>query len=35
MAIFEVYPEVKLADISKVKLSRPVSDVTDADMERP
>ena len=33
MAIFEVYPEVKLADISKVKLSRPVSDVTDADME--
>lgn len=33
MAIFEVYPEVKLADISKVKLSRPVSEVTDADME--
>ena len=33
MAIFEVYPEVKLADVSKVKLSRPVSDVTDADME--
>lgn len=32
-AIFEVYPEVKLADISKVKISRPSADVNDADVE--
>ncbi len=33
MATFEVYPEVKLADISKVKISRPSSDVNDSDVE--
>ena len=33
-AVFEVYPEVKLADLSKVKVSRPVSDVTEADVEK-
>ena len=32
-AIFEVYPEVKLADLSKVKISRPVSDVNPEDVE--
>ena len=32
-AIFEVYPEVKLADLSKVKVSRPVSDVNAEDVE--
>ena len=33
IAIFEVYPEVKLADLSKVKISRPVSDVNPDDVE--
>ena len=33
LAIFEVYPEVELADISKVKISRPSADVNDADVE--
>ena len=33
-AVFEVYPEVQLADLSKVKVSRPVSDVTEADVEK-
>ncbi len=32
-AIFEVYPEVKLADLSKVKVSRPVADVNGDDVE--
>ena len=32
-AIFEVYPEVKIADLSKVKVSRPVSDVNAEDVE--
>ena len=32
-AVFEVYPEVKLADLSKVKVSRPVSDVNAEDVE--
>ena len=34
LAVFEVYPEVKLADLSKVKVSRPVADVTAADVEK-
>ncbi|MGB2259746.1 MAG: trigger factor [Porticoccaceae bacterium] len=34
LAIFEVYPEVKLADLSKVKVSRPVADVTSDDVEK-
>ena len=33
MAIFEVYPDVKLVDISQVKIARPSADVTDADIE--
>ncbi|MDG1164664.1 MAG: trigger factor [Porticoccaceae bacterium] len=33
-AIFEVYPEVKLADLSKVKVSRPVSEVDADDVEK-
>ena len=33
MAIFEVYPDVKLVDISQVKISRPSADVTDVDIE--
>ena len=34
VAVFEVYPEVKLADLTKVKVSRPVADVTEADLEK-
>jgi trigger factor len=34
LAIFEVYPEVELADLKKVKVSRPVADVTAADVEK-
>ena len=34
LAIFEVYPEVKLADLGKVKVSRPVADVTPEDIEK-
>lgn len=33
MAIFEVYPDVKLVDISQVKIARPSADVTDVDIE--
>lgn len=33
-ATFEVYPEVKLGDISAVKLTRPVVTVDDNDVER-
>jgi trigger factor len=31
-AVFEVYPEIKLADLSKVKVSRPVADVNASDV---
>ena len=34
MAIFEVFPEVALKALSKVKISRPMADVTDADVEK-
>jgi len=34
LAVFEVYPEVELADLTKVKVSRPVADVTAADVEK-
>jgi len=34
LAIFEVYPEVKLADLGKVKVSRPIADVTPEDVEK-
>ena len=34
VAVFEVYPEVKLSDLTKVKVSRPVADVTAADVEK-
>ncbi len=34
LAIFEVYPELKLADLGKVKVSRPVADVTPEDVEK-
>ena len=34
MAVFEVFPEVTLKPLTKVKLDRPVSEVTDADVEK-
>jgi trigger factor len=33
MAIFEVYPEVEITDVSKVKIARPSADVNDSDVE--
>ncbi len=33
VAIFEVFPEVALADVSVIEVSRPVADVTDADVD--
>ncbi len=32
-AVFEVFPEVALKPLTKVKLDRPVAEVTDADVE--
>jgi trigger factor len=32
-ATFEVYPQVELADLSQVQLERPVSEVTEADID--
>jgi trigger factor len=34
IATFEVYPEVKLADLSKVSISRPVADINSDDLEK-
>lgn len=33
-ATFEIFPEVKLADYSKVKVERPVLEVSDADVKK-
>ena len=33
-ATFEVYPEVKLADLSKVSIARPVADINSDDLEK-
>jgi trigger factor len=33
-ATFEVFPEVKLGDLSQIKVNRPVVDATDADVDR-
>ncbi|HET7260682.1 MAG TPA: trigger factor [Casimicrobiaceae bacterium] len=33
-AVFEVYPEVKLGDLSQIAVRRPVAEVTAADIER-
>ena len=32
-AVFEVYPEVKLGELSGVKITRPIAEVTPADVE--
>lgn len=34
VATFEVFPEVKLGDVSTIKVTRPHVDVTDADIDR-
>lgn len=34
VASFEVYPEVKLASLSGIKIERPVSEVSDADVDK-
>jgi trigger factor len=33
-ATFEIFPEVKLGDLSKIKLEKPTLEVTDADVEK-
>ena len=33
VAVFEVYPEVALADLTKVAIARPVTDLNDADLD--
>ncbi len=33
-ATFEVFPEIKLGDVSQIKVTRPVADVNDADVDR-
>ena len=33
-ATFEVYPEVKLADLAKVSIARPVADIKSDDLEK-
>jgi len=34
LAVFEVYPEIALADLAKVAVTRPVTDLSDADVEK-
>lgn len=34
LAVFEVYPEIKLADLSKVSITRPVTDLDDSDVAK-
>lgn len=33
IALFEIYPEVKLGDLSKETVEKPVAEITDADIE--
>ena len=33
-AVFEVYPEVKLGDMSAAEVERPVLEVTDAEVDK-
>lgn len=33
-AVFEVYPEVRVGDLSQIEVRRPVADVTSADVDR-
>ncbi|MDC1454006.1 trigger factor, partial [Porticoccaceae bacterium] len=34
LAVFEVYPEIALADLSKVSITRPVTELSDADLDK-
>lgn len=34
VATFEVFPEIKVGDLSGIKVTRPVADVADADIDR-
>lgn len=34
VATFEVFPEIKVGDLSAIKVTRPVADVADADIDR-
>jgi trigger factor len=34
VATFEVYPELKLGDFSQIKITRPVAEVAEADVDR-
>ena len=34
LAVFEVYPEIVLADLAKVAVTRPVTDLSDADVDK-
>jgi len=34
LAVFEVYPEIALADLAKVAVTRPVTDLSDADVDK-
>jgi len=34
LAIFEVYPEITLADLSKVSITRPVTDLSESDLDK-
>ena len=33
-AVFEVYPEIQLADLSSIKISKPVASVMDTDVDK-
>ena len=34
LAVFEVYPEIALADLAKAAVTRPVTDLSDADVDK-
>jgi trigger factor len=34
VATFEIYPEIALADLTRVSVTKPVAEVTDADVDR-
>ena len=34
LAVFEVYPEITLADLSKVSITRPVTDLSESDLDK-
>ncbi|MDC1211335.1 trigger factor [Porticoccaceae bacterium] len=34
LAVFEVYPEIDLADLGKVSITRPVTDLNDSDLDK-